>query len=78
MKLTGNRCECRACGDGFNSPSAFTSHRIGGFEQKDGRRCLSHAERLARGWSINKNGFWIKSHSRWWKEPDMTAAEGVA
>lgn len=78
MKLTGNRCQCCACGDGFNSPSAFTLHRIGGFEQKDGRRCLSHADRLARGWSVNKKGFWITSHSRLWKGNDTTAAGVVA
>lgn len=60
--LTGHRCQCTACGEFFNSETVFDRHRIGRFE-KDGipnsRRCLSVPEMLAKGWSLNRAGFWI-------------------
>lgn len=61
--LTGNRCQCTACGDWFNSTSSFDRHRVGAFEatmQANTRRCLSAGELTARGWVRNAAGFWIQ------------------
>jgi hypothetical protein len=60
--LTGRRCECTACGDLFNSESAFDRHRVGAFAGISGlssRRCLTEQELLAAGWSRNGAGAWI-------------------
>lgn len=60
MKLTGSRCRCPVCGEGFNSASVFDRHRRGGFAHGSAtRRCMSGAEMTARGWSRNSAGFWI-------------------
>jgi len=62
--LTGNRCQCPACLDLFNSPSIFDRHRVGDFakagELRHERRCLTAREMAARGWSRNGAGFWIE------------------
>jgi hypothetical protein len=61
-KLTGRRCECTACGDLFNSDSAFDRHRVGdlaGLGGASSRRCLTEPELLASGWSRNGAGAWI-------------------
>ena len=57
-RLTGRRCHCTACGEAFNSESTFDRHRHGDYVT--GRRCLMPAELRARGWSINRAGFWIE------------------
>ncbi len=60
--LTGRRCQCTACGDLFNSESAFDRHRVGDFAGLGGintRRCLTTAELLAAGLSRNGAGAWI-------------------
>jgi hypothetical protein len=63
-KLTGNRCRCAACGDLFNSTSAFDRHRAGTFAPRGtwphSRRCLTADELHAKGWSRNAAGFWIE------------------
>lgn len=63
-KLTGNRCRCAACGDLFNSTSAFDRHRAGTFAPlgtwPHARRCLTAEELQAKGWSRNGAGFWIE------------------
>jgi hypothetical protein len=60
-ELTGKRCHCSACDEYFNSVSVFDRHRVGNW-LNDGanRRCLTIDEMVARGWSINANGFWIE------------------
>jgi hypothetical protein len=55
-KLTGNRCQCAACGEYFNRERVFDRHRIG---EPGNRRCLTAAEMTARGWNRNAAGFWI-------------------
>lgn len=62
--LTGRRCQCTACGDLFNSESAFDRHRVGDFAGLGGintRRCMTEAELLAAGLSRNGAGAWITS-----------------
>jgi len=53
MNLTGNRCQCPACGEYFNSVAAFDKHRTG---PASDRSCLD-PESL--GMSRNAAGFWI-------------------
>jgi hypothetical protein len=53
-------CLCGACGEYFNSVSAFDKHRTG--EYSDGsRRCLTPTELTAKGWLHNARGLWITS-----------------
>jgi hypothetical protein len=62
--LTGRRCQCTACGDLFNSETAFDRHRVGDFAGLGGintRRCMTEAELLAAGLSRNRAGAWITS-----------------
>lgn len=89
VRLTGNRCQCPACGLLFTSPREFDRHRVGQHagtkEWRSSRRCLSPAELLLRGWVRNARGFWMKSrpqrtpvslmpHLR--NRPDTGAREG--
>lgn len=63
-RLTGNRCQCTACLEVFNSESTFDRHRVGPFESPEApakRRCLTPAEMTAKGWLHNAAGFWIRS-----------------
>lgn len=61
MTLTGRRCQCAACGECFNSETAFDRHRRGRLDKGEPRRCANQAELLARGWARNGRGFWIES-----------------
>ena len=70
MILRGDRNQCPACGEYFNSTYAFDKHRVGPFGAmivKSGarvstpadRRCLGAREMLESGMSRNSAGFWI-------------------
>lgn len=62
-KLTGNRCQCTACGEYFNGVAGFDAHRIGRFGVD--RRCLDVAAMTAHGWMRNAAGFWVTdSHAQ--------------
>jgi hypothetical protein len=56
--LRGDRCRCPACGQLFNSTSAFDKHRAGPWA---GRRCLLEREMVALGMERNTRGFWVGS-----------------
>jgi len=59
-QLTGNRCQCPACGEYFTSSRAFDRHRIGGFARQsvpNMRRCLTAAEMDGAGFDRNARGF---------------------
>lgn len=61
-KLTGNRCQCAACGQYFSRERVFNRHRVGPYGKKGqpcGRRCLTLAEMAARGWHVNAEGLWV-------------------
>lgn len=61
VRLTGNRCQCTACGQYYNSVSVFDRHRVGGWENYGcNRRCLTEIEMQARGWVKTRKGFWIE------------------
>ncbi len=65
--LTGSRCLCRTCGERFNSVSMFDRHRVGRIDlaaPSCGRRCLTVAEMIARGYSRNASAFWIERTRR--------------
>ncbi len=55
-KLTGNRCQCTACGECFNGVQPFDKHRTG--EPGLNRRCLTVPEMIAVGFIRNVRGFW--------------------
>lgn len=54
--LTGDRCQCAACLEYFNSTRAFDRHRRGVYPD---RRCRTPDEMTAAGMSVNAAGFWI-------------------
>ncbi|HEV8712666.1 MAG TPA: hypothetical protein VGX03_07560 [Candidatus Binatia bacterium] len=62
--LSGNRCECPACGLLFSSVREFDRHRVGTYAKPGAmhgnRRCLAVAELEARGWRTNPRGFWMQ------------------
>lgn len=57
----------RTCGEDFAGVEAFDVHRVGKFdyvfdtEHPDGRRCLSTAELVERGFVRNSHGRWNNS-----------------
>ena len=53
--LRGDRNQCPACGDLFNSSHAFDLHRAGDYSA---RRCLSVSEMEGKGMARNASGFW--------------------
>ncbi|OOG43233.1 hypothetical protein B0E52_09865 [Rhodanobacter sp. C06] len=55
-KLTGNRCQCTACGEYFNGVQPFDRHRVGSFGTD--RRCLDVQAMEAAGFVRNAAGFW--------------------
>lgn len=61
-RLTGNRCQCTACGESFNGAQPFDKHRAGPYakpgEWQGNRRCLTVVEMEARGFIRNAAGFW--------------------
>jgi len=57
-KLRGDRNQCAACEEYFNSTHAFTKHRVGSFEP-DTRRCLTVAEMEAKTFSKTQDDFWL-------------------
>jgi len=61
LKVSGSRCQCRACDEYFNSSFAFDKHRIG--EHGKNRRCMTTDEMLGKGMERNKALFWVSSPS---------------
>lgn len=53
LKLTGNRSQCGACREYFNSVGAFDKHRVG---TPADRSCASPSD---IGMSFNAAGYWI-------------------
>jgi len=68
VKLSGDRCQCAACGEYFNSTAAFDRHRVGGYRVPGDRRCLSTYEMSERGFSKNLKGFWVTSRNPKYRE----------
>jgi hypothetical protein len=57
--LKGDKNQCTACNELFNSNKPFEMHRIG--KHGVNRRCMNKDEMLAAGMSVNDRGFWIGS-----------------
>ena len=55
--LRGDRNQCQACKQYFNSTFAFDKHRRGDFQVE--RKCLTPEEMLKKKMSLNAKGFWI-------------------
>ena len=56
-QVTGTRCQCRECGEYFNSLTWFDKHRTGSYRNNE-RRCLTPAEIADAGMMKNDKGFW--------------------
>lgn len=54
--LRGDRNQCSACAECFNSTHAFDKHRTGRFGVD--RRCRTAEEMLANGMVLGSDGFW--------------------
>jgi hypothetical protein len=59
MKITGDRNQCRSCGEFFNSVFAFEKHRTGDFGIN--RRCMTEAEMRVIRMDKNHAQFWVSS-----------------
>ena len=57
-------CGCRACGEVFNSLSAFDRHRIGKYPNK---QCLTAEELTEKGWKQNTKGYWRQPKRTVWR-----------
>lgn len=57
MKISGDRNQCRGCGEYFNSTAAFDKHRTGDFGID--RRCRMPDEMREKGMDKNAAGFWV-------------------
>lgn len=55
-QLRGDRNQCAACGEYFNSASAFDKHRVGEFGKDRG--CMSWFEMAHVGMHLGSDGFW--------------------
>ena len=73
-QLRGDRNQCAACGEYFNSASAFDKHRVGEFGKDRG--CMGLFEMAHVGMHYGADGFWRGS-----KMPaallDQVAASGA-
>jgi hypothetical protein len=58
LTLRGDRGQCAACREYFNSTYAFDKHRVGRYTPME-RRCLNPSEMRAKGMVISSPGFWI-------------------
>ena len=56
VTLRGDRCQCRACGELFNSTYAFDKHRRGPYID---RLCLTVAAMADEGFTKNAGGYWL-------------------
>ena len=56
-KLKGDRNQCCACDEYFNSSKAFDQHRTGSFNGN--RRCLTVVEMQAKNFGKTKDDFWL-------------------
>jgi hypothetical protein len=81
---------CRTCGKDFASIRYFDAHRIGAFapgdyigrleewEPKKGRRCLTTAELLERGYVLDPRGRWTDpKRAERGRARSLVAAAGV-
>ena len=57
--LRGDRCQCTACGEFFNSTFAFDKHRRG--KHGINRHCMAVNRMYQAGMAINGAGFWISA-----------------
>lgn len=69
MTLTGQKNQCRGCGEYFRSNAAFDKHRTGEFNHRPSqRRCLTVDEMLERGMVKNAKGFWVTASNPFFAE----------
>ena len=62
LKVTHSRCQCRGCGEYFNSVGAFDKHRIHRVEKKPVYPyCLSVEGMELAGMVKNNAGYWCST-----------------
>lgn len=64
--LRGNRNQCSACKQYFNSNGAFDTHRTG--QHGVDRRCRTSDEMKEIGMILRSDGFWIASEMKGYRE----------
>lgn len=83
-KLRGDHCQCRRCGEYFNSTAAFDKHRTGTYSPL-ARRCRTTAEMRERGMALS-GGWWVTAQradsdlardSRSGDRPEAVSQQGV-
>ena len=66
--LTGDRCQCAACGLYFMADDGFDFHRVGEYAKpgqlRGNRRCLSLAELAAASWAPNDQNLVSRSYTQ--------------
>lgn len=62
MKLSGQRNQCQACKEYFNSNFAFVKHRTGKFGID--RRCMTKPEMEGKGMRLNDKMFWVGNENK--------------
>lgn len=61
-KVTNSRCQCRECGEYFNSVGAFDKHRIHRVDKKPvDPYCLNREGMALSGMVENAAGYWCVS-----------------
>ena len=68
--LNGDRNQCPGCKRYFNSTGAFEKHRTGTYGVN--RRCMTEEEMLAKGMCLNRDGFWIGSKMKGYRENETS------
>ena len=74
MKVYGDRNQCAACGELFNSSAAFDKHRTGEFG-KD-RRCMTIKEMTDKKMAKNGHGYWVTALNPMFVHPNCGACPG--
>ncbi len=72
---------CSQCHESFTSDWVFEHHRVGAYEPRDQRRCLTPDEMTAKGW-VQRSTFWgepsANAPSHWGRRAKTNEqAEGV-
>jgi hypothetical protein len=58
LRLTGDRCECAACGWSFANLASFYAHRVHDRGHRHARVCRTAHELIAAAFTIDKSHAW--------------------
>jgi hypothetical protein len=80
-ELKFGRCQCTGCGEFFHSTTVFDRHRVGAFEGPETasqRHCLTTADMLSKGWTLDKRGCWCRTAAEAVTDDITAPSAGVA